>query len=54
MNIQGFDGETALMEASCSNALQCMKILIQAGADVNSQNYKTETALINAVLSDSV
>ena len=31
-----------------------MEILIQAGAYVNSQNYKAETALMKAVLSDSV
>ena len=40
--------ETALMKAATIGKLECVKLLIEAGADVNKANTDDETALMKA------
>ena len=49
MNIQIYHGETALIIAPSSNALRCIQILIQAGADVNVRDRSDITPLLVAI-----
>lgn len=42
-------GQTPLLAARNSANLDCLKLLIKAGADVNAQGHRGETALHNAV-----
>ncbi|KAL2825348.1 ankyrin repeat-containing domain protein [Aspergillus cavernicola] len=46
------DGETPLIKAAISGDLECIRRLLQAGADVNAQCPKGWTALMHAVCLD--
>ena len=48
MNTQNSDGYTALIRAGWKGRLECVDVLITAGADVNIQNKCGETALMLA------
>lgn len=44
-----FPKETALMKSSIPNSPNCIKLLLEAGAEVNGQNEAGSTALMTAV-----
>jgi hypothetical protein len=44
-HVNGLDGSTPLFRAAASGSLEAVKLLVEAGADVNHQNYTNSTAL---------
>jgi len=50
INLQDFDGDTALMHAAWSGNLAAVKLLLQYGADRSLKNKEGETALQRAQL----
>jgi ankyrin repeat protein len=49
VNVAGRDGITPLMYAATVGSLEAMKILLDAGADVNARNTMKQTALMLSV-----
>ena len=45
MNPRNQNGESALSLAALTDKARCMKVLIEAGADVNNRNTRGETVL---------
>ena len=54
MNITDIDGVTALMCAAKEGQSECVKLLLNSGADVNIQNRDGTTALIESIKSNSI
>ena len=54
VNVQGFNGWTALSEAAYGGHTKIVKLLIEKGADVNAESNKGHTALKYAFLNTQI